>query len=59
MNSEFATVRISPCLRIFIDSLLDGVDIASPSLMFPPEKLTSGAVTALNAVTETDASAQL
>ncbi len=54
MNSEFAAVRISPCLRIFIDSLLDEVDIASPTLMFAPEEETRRAATTLSSRVETD-----
>lgn len=54
MNSEFATVRISPCLRIFIESLLDEVDIASPTLMFAPEEATRRVATTLGSRVETD-----
>jgi hypothetical protein len=56
MNSEFATVWISPCLRIFIESFLDGVDVARPCLTFAPDEITSSAVTTLNPEGETNTS---
>ena len=59
MNSEFATVSISPCLRIFIESFLDGVDVAGPSLMFAPDEIMSSAVITLTPAGETNNSQRL